>query len=323
MLKYLFLFGVLVTYGSARVSVGPSVAIGPFGAAKNLFSEFKREVEAAKTHLIAGATARGVSIFAMYPLDTIKTRMQLPQIKRSALPVLSLATLFKGAGGSLIGQIPYGMLTFGSYEVYKKKLVAKFPETGESRPEGLFLLAAILGDLTGSLWLCPSEVVKQQIQSGLHNDLRSAIRSIAGGKNGLLGFYRGYAGQVSRDVPFRAIQLPTYEIVKREYVKRFGSPESRERGTLKAREATVVGAVAGSISAAITTPLDVIKTRLQTGSMVGSPPAVALRIAREEGLAGLYAGIGPRVVYIGPSCALFFVVYEATKEAMLNRGGSL
>ena len=85
----------------------------------------------------------------------------------------------------------------------------------------------------------------------------------------------------------------------------------------------MVGAVAGSISAAITTPLDVIKTRLQTGSMVGSPPAVALRIAREEGLAGLYAGIGPRVVYIGPSCALFFVVYEATKEAMLNRGGSL
>jgi hypothetical protein len=36
-------------------------------------------------------------------------------------------------------------------------------------------------------------------------------------------------------------------------------------------------------------------------------------IVQSEGLVGLFAGLGPRVLYVGPSCGLFFVVYEAVK----------
>eukprot|EP01035_Chromulina_nebulosa_P042187 gene42187-57122_t len=71
------------------------------------------------THLIAGAVARGVSILVMYPLDTLKTRFQVPPSAAANLPPLSLSVLFRGVVGSLVGQIPYGMLTFGLYEVYK------------------------------------------------------------------------------------------------------------------------------------------------------------------------------------------------------------
>ena len=58
-------------------------------------------------HLAATAVARATSIFAMYPIDTIKTRMQMEQ-KHD----LRLAGIYTGVGGSLIGQVPYGEVVF-------------------------------------------------------------------------------------------------------------------------------------------------------------------------------------------------------------------
>jgi hypothetical protein len=74
---------------------GVSVA-GPIGI-------FVQTIREAKRHLIAAAVARSVSIFGMYPVDTIKTRIQMEQ----ANP-LRLNGLYSGVGGSLVGQVPYG-----------------------------------------------------------------------------------------------------------------------------------------------------------------------------------------------------------------------
>jgi len=287
---------------------------------QSFVSEFRSTVVNAKDHLIAGATARGVSIFLLYPLDTIKTRLQMsPSVRATMAPISSLS-LFKGVFGSLAGQIPYGMLTFGSYEVYKSKLLTAFPS---ARPEAMFMLSAILGDLTGSFWLCPSEVIKQQMQGGMHDNLFSALSSIWK-SSGINGFYRGYAGQIMRDVPFRAIQLPSYEIVKSTYTKQFATNADGSTRMLKPVENMLVGAIAGSFSAAITTPLDVVKTRLMTDKTVAtisfsSAFKAASTLAKTEGISGLFSGLGPRVVYVGPSCGLFFVVYEATKVHLAGR----
>lgn len=283
-------------------------------AVQSFVTEFIDTIKNARDHLIAGATARGVSIFLLYPLDTIKTRLQMSPAVRDTLKPITSASLFRGVFGSLAGQIPYGMLTFGSYEVYKSKLLAAFPN---SRPEGLFVIAAILGDLTGSFWLCPSEVMKQQMQGGMHDNIVSAFTSIWK-STGWKGFYRGYEGQIMRDVPFRAIQLPTYEIVKKYYSNHFATSSDGIVRPLKPVENMLVGAIAGSLSAAITTPLDVIKTRLMTDKSVsaisiGAVLKTAKLLAQTEGISGLFSGLGPRVVYVGPSCGLFFVVYEATK----------
>jgi len=70
----------------------------------------------------------------------------------------------------------------------------------------IFALASLLGDLTGSLCLCPSEVVKQKLQAGLFANEREAITSIWRSR-GLPGFYDGYTGGLVRDIPFRVTQL--------------------------------------------------------------------------------------------------------------------
>lgn len=324
----LFAGAICVAYATGSILVG----VG------NLASSFVQTIKDAKIHIASGAVARGVSIFAMYPLDTIKTRFQMPIHLRNSLPPITISTLFSGVFGSLAGQIPYGMVTFGSYETYKQKLIERFPNTPK---ESLYLLAAIMGDLTGSLWVAPSEVIKQSIQSGQYKTVAEAFSSIVS-NNGFSGLYRGYGGQIARDVPFRAIQLPTYEIIKNFYMNKYcqvcdndssSSSNSSSKGKkkidqsckdccylrpLNSYEATAIGVVAGTFTAAITTPLDVLKTRLQTGTSTGVINT-AMALVQKEGVSGMFSGIGPRCLYIGPSCGIFFLAYERTKQILENK----
>ncbi|KAA8494092.1 S-adenosylmethionine carrier 1, chloroplastic/mitochondrial [Porphyridium purpureum] len=289
-------------------------------AARNVVDLFVQAVRDARDHLAAGGVARGVSVLVMHPVDSIKTRLQAAAPGAGA-PIdavkafLASGRVFAGVGISLFGQIPYGMLTFGAYEAYKEVLAQKFP----AMPSELrVMLGACLGDLTGSLWLCPAERIKQTLQSGVHGSVLEAVRKTY--KNGgLPGFYQGYSGQIGRDVPFRIIQLSVYEKIKAMYARAY----------LKEREAVttdnlIIGALAGSISSVLTAPLDVIKTRLMTdqgGSARVYKNALdcVVKIVRAEGPGVLARGVVPRVIYITPSVAIFFAVYEATLRFIRNR----
>jgi solute carrier family 25 (mitochondrial S-adenosylmethionine transporter), member 26 len=255
---------------------------------------------------------------------------------------LRLAGIFSGVAGSLLGQVPYGVLTFGSYEMYKKNLMDRFPNV---QPVFKYALAAILGDLTGSGWLCPSEVVKQQMQAGMHSNTVAAVRSIWKNK-GLVGFYQGYFGGVARDVPFRVAQLTSFEVTKnvalRIKARRVWHEAQQKKGKnknssktmsqeemneikktleLSRVESAVCGAVAGTFSAAITAPLDRIKTLLMTDSAAygGTVLSCTSQILKNEGLPGLFTGVVPRVVYIAPSVVIFFVVYEEVQQRLKYR----
>jgi solute carrier family 25 S-adenosylmethionine transporter 26 len=127
------------------------------------------------------------------------------------------------------------------------------------------------------------------------------------------------------DVPFRVAQLTTFEVTKSLYLqakrrrRRSGDEDSV---SLSALEAAACGAAAGSFSAAITNPLDRIKTLMMTDTVNaygGSVMACATKIIQEEGLSGLFAGVVPRVTYIAPSVCIFFVTYELVQQKMNHR----
>jgi solute carrier family 25 S-adenosylmethionine transporter 26 len=270
----------------------------------------EKTINESKKHLVDAGVARCLSIFTMFPVDTIKTRLQMGQPN-----AFSFDGLYKGVGGSLFGQVPYGVLTFGSYEMYKKTFLKNMPNV---KPAFVYALAAICGDITGSGWLCPSEVVKQQTQAGMYASTGDAVRGIFE-KKGIAGFYQGYMGGLARDVPFRVAQLVSFEIAKNFYLraKTMKLPEG-EKVNLSAAESAICGAVAGSFSAAITSPLDRIKTLLMTDSVAygGTVGSCISKIWRDEGVAGLFQGMVPRVVYIAPSVAIFFIAYEQVQQRM-------
>lgn len=271
--------------------------------------------------LACGAFGRLVQILTMYPVDTIKTRIQ---VARSSVPVspfgaISAAVrqgaLYRGAAFSLLGQIPYGMLTFGLYETLRTDFKRRFPKLPQWAQ---IILAASAGDAIGSLWLTPSEVVKSKTQAGLYATPVAAVRATA--KQGSRFFYQGYPAAIARDIPFRAIQLTLYERFRTMYLSR--RPGG---GTLLAPwENLLIGALSGTLTAMATTPLDVVRTRMMSqGSgaqaLYKNAFDCAAKTVSREGPAALFKGLVPRALLLGPSSAVFFLAYEASKSFFRRR----
>jgi solute carrier family 25 folate transporter 32 len=94
------------------------------------------------------------------------------------------------------------------------------------------------------------------------------------------------------------------------------------------------GASAGVASGIVTCPLDVIKTKLQAqgGFRRGTREAVSgtlyrgmlgsgRKIWREDGIRGLYQGLGPMVLGYLPTWAVYLAVYDLSREKFLHYTG--
>lgn len=267
-------------------------------------------------NIACGAVARAAQILAMYPVDTIKVRIQVSRTSKSTLSAVSAAirqgTLYRGVAFSMLGQVPYGMLTFGAYE----SLRSYFKTSLHDCPEWLqIIFAASMGDAMGSLWLTPSEVVKSKTQAGLFPSPFAAVKATAA--QGPSSFYQGYSAAIARDIPFRAIQLSLYERLRSLYANSPIRVENKK--PLSALENLLLGAVAGTITAATTTPLDVIRTRMMsqasgTSALYKNAIDCVVKTVSREGPTALFKGIVPRCLLIGPSSAVFFLAYETTKS---------
>lgn len=122
------------------------------------------------------------------------------------------------------------------------------------------VLCAVMGDITGHLILAPTEVVKAQMQMRLHTNVVTAAGAVL--SKGPASWFRGYGGMLMRDVPYRALQIILFDEMARAYM----SHKNSKHLTLKEMLAT--GAAAGCTAAAITTPFDLVRSRLmlQSGS---------------------------------------------------------
>lgn len=83
----------------------------------------------------------------------------------------------------------------------------------------------------------------------------------------------------------------------------------------------IAGGASAAISHGITTPIDVVKTRMQSDTSfatISSPIDVATKIVEKEGPSGLIVGLGPTVIGYGLEGALKFGVYESLKPIFLT-----
>ena len=122
-------------------------------------------------------------------------------------------------------------------------------------------------------------------------------------KEGLTAFYVSYPTSLTMTVPFQTIHFIAYE-----YFRKFLNPS----GSYDPKTHIISGALAGGIAAAVTNPLDVAKTLLQTrgtssdsGIRHASGLVQACKIIYERnGIAGFARGIKPRMVAHMPATAI-------------------
>ncbi|XP_034023057.1 S-adenosylmethionine mitochondrial carrier protein isoform X2 [Thalassophryne amazonica] len=176
------------------------------------------------------------------------------------------------------------------------------------------MLAASLGEIVACLIRVPTEVVKQRTQacpsSTTYQMLLSTLR-----EEGFRGLYRGYRSTVLREIPFSLVQFPLWEYLKTLWSQRQGH-------TLSSWQAAVCGAFAGAFAAFVTTPLDVVKTRIMlakagTTTASGNIPLVLYDVWKSRGLTGLFAGSIPRIAFIGLGGFIFLGSYEKVRRMLL------
>ncbi|CAL9090551.1 unnamed protein product [Musa acuminata var. zebrina] len=257
--------------------------------------------------VIAGATAGVVVETVLYPIDTIKTRLQAAR----GVSKIHWKGLYSGLAGNLAGVLPASGIFVGIYEPTKQKLLKVFPENLSAFAH---LTAGAVGGVAASLIRVPTEVVKQRMQTGQFTSAPNAVRLIVA-KEGIRGLYAGYSSFLLRDLPFDAIQFCIYEQL------RIGYKIAAQR-ELSDPENAIIGAFAGALTGAITTPLDVLKTRIMVQGSANQYKGViscAQTILKEEGPAAFFKGIGPRVLWIGIGGSIFFGVLERSKLVLSQR----
>ncbi|VDN60241.1 unnamed protein product [Dracunculus medinensis] len=243
--------------------------------------------------LISGAFA-GLSVdLTLYPIDTIKTRLQSSQGFNASG---GFRNIYRGMSSVVIGSAPSSALFFSTYSSVKHIVKSESPLASS--------FAAIVAETVACIVRVPTELVKQRAQAENDRPIIAICRDIY--KNeGLCGFYRGYSSTVGREIPFSFIEYPLWELLKQQISSLFGIPYSPFISA-------TCGSAAGSVAAAITTPLDVTKTRIMLNEEK-NPPGVILtlrNIAREGGVKLLYSGVLPRTLWMGIGGFIYFGAYE-------------
>lgn len=263
----------------------------------------------------------------LHPLDTVKTVRQadpknFPGITPALVSILRTRgplALYAGIFPALLGSAISSALYFGAYEYAKQAIGTMWPRSFRERRTRMPLtaLSAACGNIASSVLFVPKEVVKQRMQSGVDSGqfFGAAARLVR--TAGMGSLYRGYKATLLRNIPSTMIRFAMYEELKL-VLKRL--QPGGEKKPLKTAGFISAGSAAGAISSACTTPMDVLKTRFATGKIkAGTGILSALGdIMRQDGVAGLFVGIRPRVVWSALFAAIGFTSYEICKRWMVE-----
>ena len=156
----------------------------------------------------------------------------------------------------------------------------------------------------------PPAVIKQrmQVHQSQYRTVLECARTVYR-TEGLQAFYVSYPTTLTMTVPFTAVQFTVYE-----QLKTLLNPS----GVYSPGTHIIAGGLAGAVAGAVTTPLDVAKTLLQTRGTstdkeirYASGMKDAFRIIwKRDGLKGFARGLSPRVLTFMPSNALCWMSYE-------------
>jgi len=280
--------------------------------------------------LLAGAFAAFTIDILVYPLDTLKTRLQSKDYKRlfvnASTNTVNRAALFRGSyqgiGSVILATLPSSGAFFLTYESMKTLLTPL-----SSLPSPIVHSAASsIAELVSCAILTPSEVIKQNAQMVSSGGTGATMATIRRFRSHPSSLFRGYTALVMRNLPFTALQFPMFEAA-RERIWRFRKVTPEEASLTERAVVTAISAGgAGGIAAVMTTPVDVVKTRVmlsaasETKSQLGEW-AVFKSILKEEGVKGLWRGGALRGIWTIVGSGLYLGVYDLGRVYLGRRRG--
>jgi hypothetical protein len=318
---------ITLTPPFASISDSPQTRFKPGPTKPQTLLKNLTVIERAFIGAAGGGIAGAFTYACLHPLDTIKTKMQAKgasQIYKNTLDAVSktfttngILGFYSGFSAVVVGSTASSAIYFGSCE-FGKSFLSK-----QNCPKILIPpISGALGNVLSSAIMVPKELITQRMQTGAKGRSYQVLINILQNE-GVLGLYRGYSATLLRNLPAGVLSYSSFEYLKLAVMK------STNKNHLEPIQSVICGALAGAISASITTPLDVVKTRLMTQArneavgkvatvMYGGVKDTIGEILKEEGLVGFTRGMGPRVLHSACFSALGYFAFETARIAILN-----
>ena len=246
-----------------------------------------------------GAMAGLLSKVLTHPMDTVKANLQIQGAVHGARRTnpwrMPTASLFRGIGAVALGTAPCSAAYYASYEHGK----AIFGDTATGG-----LLTGLYAQLLAGVVFTPVDVLKERLQvswatQGPANLPRVLAQCAAEG-----GLWRGYWVNTATWLPWNAVHVALYEEGKRRWRCASQSED------VPSPACASIALASSSTAALLTSPLDVVKTRVQT-LQSANPAQVARDLLAREGARSFFAGAQARVLSMGPATALSWFLYES------------
>ncbi|KAF6220908.1 hypothetical protein HO133_002588 [Letharia lupina] len=277
----------------------------------------------------AGAVAGVSEILVMYPLDVVKTRVQLQQGKgvggegyngmidcfQKIIRNEGFSRLYRGITAPILMEAPKRATKFAANDAWGKYYRGIF---GMSKMnQQLSILTGASAGATEAFVVVPFELVKIRLQdrasAGKYNGMIDCVAKIVK-EEGPLAMYNGLESTLWRHMLWNSGYFGVIFQVKGWLPKAEGKGQ-------QIRNDLVAGAAGGTIGTVLNTPMDVVKSRIQNSPKIkGSVPKYnwawpALgTVMKEEGFAALYKGFLPKVLRLGPGGGILLVVFTGVMD---------
>ncbi|KAJ9612885.1 mitochondrial phosphate carrier protein [Cladophialophora chaetospira] len=281
----------------------------------------------------AGAVCCAVTHGGLTPVDVVKTRIQLDPVTynrglfggfRQVIANEGAGALLTGVGPTFAGYFLQGAFKFGGYEFFKQQSINLLGyETASNNRTAVYLASAATAEFFADIALCPLEATRIRLvseptfASGLVSGFSKIMKN-----EGVGAFYSGFGPILFKQVPYTMAKFVVYEKVAESIFKNFVDKNTASDGTK-----TVVnlgsGLIAGFAAAIVSQPADTMLSKInKTKGLPGEGTTSRLiKIAKELGLRGSYAGIGARLFMVGTLTAGQFAIYGDIKRVLGATGG--
>ncbi|RFU35331.1 hypothetical protein B7463_g966, partial [Scytalidium lignicola] len=277
----------------------------------------------------AGAVAGVSEILVMYPLDVVKTRVQLQTGKgsgadhyngmvdcfRKIIKNEGFGRLYRGIEAPILMEAPKRATKFAANDAWGKFYrdifgVAKMNQS-------LSILTGATAGATEAFVVVPFELVKIRLQdrasAGKYTGMIDVVVKTVKAE-GPLALYNGLESTMWRHILWNAGYFGCIFQVRELLPKADNSSTQMMYDLLS-------GATGGTIGTIVNTPMDVVKSRIQNSPKVAGSvpkynwawPAVAT-VAKEEGFGALYKGFLPKVLRLGPGGGILLVVFTGVMD---------
>lgn len=313
-------------------SVKP-VSVTSRPVAKSVFQHVKWE------YLAAGVSGGVVSTLVLHPLDLVKIRFQVnegygvavanrPQYQGMFHALRSIFTSggFTGLYQGVTPNVWGAGVSWGLYFFFYNS-IKTWMQDGDTKialgPARHILIASEAGlltlVLTNPIWVAKTRLCLQYESTATncvrYNGTLDALVKLYK-YEGVRGLYKGFVPGVF-GISHGALQFMTYEEMKNAYNTYKNRPVDTR---LQTEEYLMFAAISKMISACVTYPYQVLRSRLQDQHCTYTGVIdVTQKILKHEGVRGFYKGLLPALLRVTPACCITFVVYENLITFLLHR----